>query len=190
MIFLISLLVCIILHELSHLIVAKKLDCGVDIFSIGFGRPFYRKEFKGTIYQVSPILLGGYCKLTDELIPTENKNGFSNLPYLKKVYIAIAGCATNILSGLLSLFLGKLFHNYYFAYFGLISISLGITNLLPIAPCLDGGYIVYLPLFLKIWKEKGLEKFAKSCRISFIILMTLNILCIPYLIYLIMKGML
>lgn len=186
--FLESLLISILLHELSHLIVAKKCGCKVDIFSIGFWKPFYRKEYKGTIYQITPLLFGGYCKLHDELTLSNDKDSFSNLPYLKKFYIAIAGCAMNILSGLIALFLGIKFMNYLLWYFGYLSIALGITNLLPI-PALDGGYIIYLPICLRIWgKEKGFKIFAKINRISFIILMALNVACIPWLIYLIRHG--
>jgi membrane-associated protease RseP (regulator of RpoE activity) len=97
----------------------------------------------------------------------------------------------NILSGILALYLGKKIYNFNIIYFGILSIALGISNLLPLAPCLDGGYLVYLPLAVKIWgKEKGYIYFSTACRISFIILMTLNILCLPYLFHLIRKGVL
>lgn len=188
MLFLICLLIIIFLHELSHLLVAKYCKCGVEIFSIGFGKPLYRKEFKGTIYQISPILLGGYCKLQDELKTTNNPHGFTNLAYRKKVAIALAGISTNIITGMICLLLGIIFKIYFLYYFGILSLSLGITNTLPI-PCLDGGYVVFIPIFTKIWgKEKGTQIFEKVNRISFIIIMALNIACIPYLIKLIIRG--
>lgn len=186
--FLVSLVICIFLHELSHLIVAKKVGCGVEVFSIGFGKPIYSFEWKGTRYNFTPFLLGGYCKLKDELNLSDSKDSFSNLIYRKKLTIAVAGCTMNIISGLLCLILSILFGKYFLWYFGYLSIILGITNLLPI-PCLDGGYPIYLPLCYKIYgKEKGMIKFAYINRISFIILMLLNIMCIPFLIQMIARG--
>ena len=186
--FLVSLIICILLHELAHLLVAKKCKCGVEVFSVGFGRAIIKKKIGETIYQLSWLWLGGYCKLAGELINSKNKTDFSNLSYRKKLYIIIAGCVINIITGLIALVLGAKLLNYSLVYFGLLSIVLGAGNLLPI-PALDGGYIVYLPLCTKIWgKEKGYEIFAKITHIGFIIIMTLNILCIPYLIHMIKLG--
>jgi membrane-associated protease RseP (regulator of RpoE activity) len=188
LLFLISLIICIVLHELSHLFVAKLVGCGIETISFGFGKPLFSFEYKKIRINITPILLGGYVKLKDELTINNDPDSFSNLHYRKKLAIALAGCAMNIISGLLSLFFGIYFDNYYLRYFGILSIVLGITNLLPI-PCLDGGYPVFLPLCYKIYgKEKGMEKFAIINRISFIILMALNLICIPYLIYLIKIG--
>jgi membrane-associated protease RseP (regulator of RpoE activity) len=130
-------------------------------------------------YRFNWFLLGGYCKLKDETIASKDKDSFTNLPYLKKFYISVAGCTINILMGLF-----MLSPNANISYFGYLSLVLGITNLIPLAPCLDGGYVVYLPLFLKIWgKVKGMKIFDKSVQISFNILMALNIICVPFLIY-------
>jgi membrane-associated protease RseP (regulator of RpoE activity) len=186
--FLGSLFFCILIHELAHLIVAKSVGCGVEVFSIGFGKPIYSFEWKGTRYNFSLFLLGGYCKLHDELTTSNDPTAFINLPYLKKFLIAMAGVTINVVIGTIAILLGKSLLNPILWYFGYLSIILGIGNALPLAPCLDGGYVVYLPLFIKIWGDKkGLEIFSKSCAISFKILMILNILCIPLLIHLILR---
>lgn len=183
--FLVSLIVCIVLHELSHLIVANLVGCGVEVISLGFWKPIFSFEYKKIRINITPILLGGYVKLKDELALSDAKDSFSNLPYLKKLAIALAGCTTNIISGIICLFIGKVTLNPHLWYFGYLSIVLGITNLLPI-PCLDGGYPIYLPLCIKLYgKEKGIEKFAIINRIAFIILIALNIACIPLILIMI-----
>jgi len=180
-VFLISLIICIFTHELGHLIVAKKCGCTVDIFSIGFGKPFYRKEIGNTIYQIAPVILGGYCKLKDEVKSSNEGDAFTNLIYRKKVMITIAGCLVNIISGLICILIGTKLNIWNLVYFGFISTSLGVTNLLPI-PALDGSYLYLVWLEKYMGKEKGYTLMEKLINIGFKILMILNILCIPYII--------
>lgn len=180
--FFINLILIIILHELGHLLMAKKVGGGVDIYSIGFGKPFYRKEYKGTIYQVAPWILGGYCKLRDELTNSNDSSAFTNLSYRKKIAISYAGVLINILSGLLIGWMGWYFRIYYLLYFGVISVSLGVTNALPI-PALDGSYPILVGLEKIYGKEKGYELMSKICRWGFVILMTLNIASLPWMFY-------
>jgi len=52
MFFFFSLLIAIVLHEAGHLIVAKLCKCKVEIFSVGFGKPLYKKQIKETAYQL------------------------------------------------------------------------------------------------------------------------------------------
>jgi len=185
--FLVSLLICIFTHELAHLIVAKKCGCGVDIFSIGFGKPIYRKEYKGTIYQITPLLLGGYCKLHDELTASADTTAFPNLPYHKKLYISLAGVVINMLIGLIFFLIGKSIHNYTLFYFGYLSFVLGATNALPI-PALDGSYPILVWLEKFYGKERGYELMSIICKVGFIFLMALQVACIPYIIYFIRAG--
>lgn len=181
--FLVSLIICIMMHEFGHLIAAKMCGCGVPVYSIGFGKPYLKYNFRGTEYRLSPILLGGYCNLEHELTYSRKKSAFSNLPYSKKVYITIAGCIVNIVVGLIILGIGAVWGNFDMIYFGTISIILGLTNLLPIAPCLDGGYLIFYPLCIKkLGKKKGTLRFEKLVKISFRVVMVINILSIVVLI--------
>jgi membrane-associated protease RseP (regulator of RpoE activity) len=66
-------------------------------------------------------------------------------------------------------------------------VGLGISNLLPI-PALDGSYPVLFLMEKIIPKKYSLQLIRYLVGWGFIILMTLNILCIPYLIYLIKTG--
>jgi membrane-associated protease RseP (regulator of RpoE activity) len=187
LLFLISLIIIIFTHEFAHLLVAKKCGCGVDIFSIGFGKPLYRKEYKGTIYQITPFLFGGYCKLRDELTISSDKESFPNQPYHKKLLIALAGVTINIIMGLMVLYLGRLFHMNKLIYFGYLSFLLGATNAVPF-PALDGSYPILVWLEKFYGKEKGYKLMALICRIGFIFLIALQIACIPWIIYLIKNG--
>ena len=180
-----SLLICIMLHELGHLIAAKMCKCTVIRYSIGFGKPIlWSKKIGETIYQITLWLLGGYCELKDELYYSRSKRSFTNLPYSKKFIISIAGIVVNVVTGAIATFIGLALYNNTLITFGVISISLGLTNALPIAPCIDGGYIVFYPIYIKKYgKKQGILKFAKVSQISFKILMWLNIVSIPFMIF-------
>jgi len=187
MLFLICLLICIFLHELGHLITAKLVKCKVEVFSIGFGKELFSFKYKGAKYRIALLPIGGYNKLQHELDYCKNKYALPNLPYTKKLLVLIAGCAMNIIIGLIAYFVGLKIVNYNLFYFGYISTILGITNLLPI-PALDGSYLILFLLEKIIPKKYALQLIRFLVTWGFIILMTLNIMFLPYLIKLIMKG--
>lgn len=187
MLFLISLLICILLHELGHLFAAKLVKCKVEVFSIGFGKELFSFNYKGTKYRLALFPLGGYNKLKDELKYSRSKYAFTNLRYRDKLIIVSAGCLINVIIGIITLYLGKQLQNYNLFYFGWLSLVLGISNFLPI-PALDGSYPILVWLEKFLGKKKGYLLMNKICKIGFIILMILNIACIPWLIKLIIKG--
>ena len=182
--FLSSLYICVIVHEFGHLIAAKLCGCGVPTYAVGFGKVLLHKKIGKTDYQFRLLPLGGFCELEDELTESSNPTAFTNLRYSKKLLISAAGCIVNIVSGLIVGLIGLRLLNKDLLYFGMISTSLGITNLLPIAPCLDGGYIVFFPLCIKLWgKSKGTLIFEKMVKISFKIVMWINYLSIIFCIW-------
>jgi membrane-associated protease RseP (regulator of RpoE activity) len=185
--FIVSLFFIILFHEGAHLIIAKLCKCGVEVFSIGFGKPIFKKKIGDTIYQFCPILLGGYNKLKDEIKCSKDPKAFSNLLYRKKFLIAIAGVTVNIIMGIICLIIGKNYHIYNLTYFGWLSLALGIGNTIPF-PALDGSYPILVWLEKFYGKEKGYQIMSRICHLGFIILMLLNILCIPLLIGLIKIG--
>lgn len=180
----ITLIIGTIMHEAAHYLAARLVKCGITIFSIGFGKSICHIVRNKIRYQVCWILLGGYCALKGELTHTKSKDAFINLPYRKKFIIAIAGCAANILIGALCMFIGLVVNSMLMWLFGYFNIILGVTNLVPFFPCLDGGYVVYLPLFFKLFgKRKGLKIFTKWNQISFNILMWGQAIMLPWIIY-------
>lgn len=70
------------IHEFGHFIASKMLGVGVDEFSIGFGPKIVQKKYKGTMYSLRWLPLGGYCAIEGEEATEENKN--SDTSYQKK----------------------------------------------------------------------------------------------------------
>jgi len=183
-----ALIITIFLHELGHLFMAKLCGCKVEVFSIGFWKPIlWWKKIKGTIYQISPWLFGGYCQLKDELSASNDKDSFSNLPYRKKVLISVAGCAINIILGAIFIPLGLFRANYNLYFFGFFNLTLGIMNMIPF-PTLDGSYLYLVWLEKFYGKKKGYALMNKLCKIGFISIMVLNVLSVPYIVWLWKTG--
>ncbi len=68
-IFVVAILASIGLHELGHMIPAKKFGGKVTQYFIGFGPTVWSKQVGETEYGVKAIPLGGYVKIVGMLPP-------------------------------------------------------------------------------------------------------------------------
>lgn len=105
---LIVLGILVFIHELGHFLMAKWCGIRVLAFSLGFGTPLFKKEYRGTEYRISAIPFGGYVKMAGEN-PEEAKEGaddeFTSKPVWQRALVAVAGPAANFISALLMLWL-------------------------------------------------------------------------------------
>ena len=99
---LITLAILIVVHEYGHYWVARR--CGVKVlkFSIGFGKPLWKRVSKsGTEFSVSALPLGGYVKMLDERegeVDEHLRNqAFNNKSLAARSAIVIAGPLANLL---------------------------------------------------------------------------------------------
>jgi regulator of sigma E protease len=100
--FLIAIGVLVAIHEFGHFWMARRLGIRVVRFSVGFGRPLWRrKAADGTEYALSAIPLGGYVKLLDERegpVPAEHlSQAYNRQPVWRRVTVLLAGPAANFL---------------------------------------------------------------------------------------------
>lgn len=104
-IFLLSFLV--VLHELGHLLVAKRLRVPVDRFSVGFGPRLFGVKAGGTDYCVSLFPLGGYVSMAHEEKGPDGQvtvtDFFSAQSWWKRSLIAVAGPGANLVAGFLAM---------------------------------------------------------------------------------------
>nr|WP_277929821.1 RIP metalloprotease RseP [Lysobacter sp. M15] len=98
----VSLGVLVTFHEFGHYWVARR--CGVRVlrFSVGFGRPLWKRLGRdGTEYVVAAIPLGGYVKMLDERegdVPADQLDGaFNRKSVWKRIAIVLAGPVANLL---------------------------------------------------------------------------------------------
>ena len=98
---LVTLGLLITFHEFGHFWVARKLGVGVLRFSVGFGRPLWRRLGKNnTEYVIAAIPLGGYVKMLDERegeVPQQDLGkAFNRKPVWTRIAIVAAGPVFNL----------------------------------------------------------------------------------------------
>lgn len=103
--FITAILILVSLHELGHYAVARLFGVKVVRFSVGFGKPFWKKQRGDTEWCLAPIPLGGYVKMVDT---REGNVAEADLPYAfdkqhpaKRMAIVAAGPLTNLVLAVL-----------------------------------------------------------------------------------------
>ncbi len=102
--FLLAITLLVAVHEFGHFWVARKLGVKVLSFSIGFGKPIWRKKPKGseTEYLISALPIGGYVKMLDERVeesidPVDLPRAYNRQPVWKRILILLAGPLANFI---------------------------------------------------------------------------------------------
>ncbi|MGD8589101.1 MAG: RIP metalloprotease RseP [Chromatiales bacterium] len=109
--FLVALGVLITVHEFGHFWVARRLGVKVLRFSIGFGRPLWKRigRVDGTEYVIAALPLGGYVKMLDEreapVDPKELQRAFNRQPLRVRSAIVAAGPLFNFLFAIIAFWL-------------------------------------------------------------------------------------
>jgi len=96
--------ILVLVHEMGHFLMARRLKVGVEKFSIGFGRPILRFVRNGVEYRLGWIFLGGYVKMKGENPDdplADAEDSFMTRPWWKKALIAFAGPLANLIFGML-----------------------------------------------------------------------------------------
>ena len=100
--FIVAISILVTVHEFGHFWVARRMGVHVLRFSVGFGRPLWRRQAaSGTEYVIAAIPLGGYVKMLDERegdVPADRlEQAFNRKPVLRRMAIVAAGPIANFL---------------------------------------------------------------------------------------------
>jgi len=107
--FLLAVSLLVTVHELGHYWVARKLGFKVLRFSVGFGRPLWKKVAGAdqTEYVFAAIPLGGYVKLLDEregpVAPEDLSRSFTRKKPWQRILVLLAGPGFNFIFAILIL---------------------------------------------------------------------------------------
>ena len=130
--FIFALGVLITFHEFGHYWVARKCDVRILRFSIGFGRPLWKKYFgrDKTELVIAALPLGGYVKMLDERegdVPVNEKHrAFNNKPLQQRFAIVLAGPVFNFLFAIIA---------YWIMY------MVGLTGIRPVVGAVEPSSI-------------------------------------------------
>src|SRR6188768_2617423 len=102
--FIIAVSLLVTVHEFGHFWVARKLGFKVLRFSVGFGKPLYKRVGAApdyTEYVIAALPLGGYVRMLDErdgaVPPADLPRAFASRPPWQRILVLLAGPAANIL---------------------------------------------------------------------------------------------
>ena len=84
----------IVAHELGHFVVAKLT--GVRVLEAGLGYPprIWGREFRGTIYSINAIPLGGFVRMLGEEDPSD-RDSLAAKPAWARLLVLGAGSGMN-----------------------------------------------------------------------------------------------
>ena len=99
LIFLGLLLVLVLVHEWGHFIVAKKAGCTVEEFGFGFPPKIAGRMWRGTLYSLNLLPIGGFVKIEGENMDEENPTptSFASKSASWRIAILCAGVAMNMI---------------------------------------------------------------------------------------------
>jgi len=130
--FIIAIGVLVTVHEFGHFWVARRAGVKVIRFSVGFGRPLWRRIGKdGTEYVVAALPLGGYVKMLgegaeEEISESERAQSFEAKSLAARSAIVVAG---------------PLF-NFIFAVFAFAVVQMvGVSGLKPVVGAVEASSI-------------------------------------------------
>ena len=137
--FLVGVSILVVFHEFGHYWVARR--CGVIVlrFSVGFGRPVWKRVFPGshTEWAVSWLPLGGYVQMLQDNMLRSNSTAemrastFESKTLLQRTLIVLAGPVFNLILAAL-LFAGAMM-------VGTPSIRATVAEVLPGSPAAAAG---------------------------------------------------
>lgn len=135
-VFLIVLSVLILVHELGHFLIAKRVGIKVEEFGFGYPPRLFSKRIGETIYSVNLLPFGGFVRLHGEELTekTEAKNAFWAKSKKARAAVICAGVIANFL-------LAVVVFSIVYSFMGIPTRTdhIKIVGLLPDSPAEEAG---------------------------------------------------
>jgi len=95
LLFIVSLLVVIVAHEMGHFIVSKRVGVAVEEFGIGFPPRLFGRMWKGTLYSINALPIGAFVRSRGENDP-DVEGSLAAQPAWRRLAVYAAGPGANI----------------------------------------------------------------------------------------------
>ena len=129
------LLVVIPIHELGHMLVARRFGFKVTEYFIGFGPRLWSRRRGEIEYGVKAIPAGGYVKIAgmnpyESVAPEDLPRAYASKPIWQRALVILAGPGSHFL-------VGAVLYFALFATYGNLDTNVVVVG--DVAPTLDGG---------------------------------------------------
>lgn len=123
----------IFVHELGHFATAKWF--GIDVIEFGFGFPprIYGIRYRGTVYSINWIPLGGFVRMLGEEDPSAD-NSFARQTPMKRAIVLLAGSFMNVLLAIIIFAL-----LFMTTHKTLMGGSISVVGIVPGSPAYEAG---------------------------------------------------
>jgi membrane-associated protease RseP (regulator of RpoE activity) len=113
--FALAILVSVSLHELGHMITAKRYGMKVTKYFVGFGPTIFSFHRGETEYGLKAIPLGGFCKIVgmtpqdDDVEPADQPRAMWRFPIWKRTVVMSAGSITHFILAVVATWFAAVF---------------------------------------------------------------------------------
>lgn len=120
-IFVITLIILILIHEFGHFLAAKKFGIKVEEFGVGIPPRILGKRIGETLYSVNWIPYGGFVRLLGEdepgsLTESEKSRDFRAKPVLQRILVVTSGVVMNLFLAWILFYVVLIFQNFKIIY--------------------------------------------------------------------------
>lgn len=117
-IFIFTLLVLVLIHELGHFLMAKRFGIKVEEFGFGIPPKIFGKKIGETIYSINALPLGGFVRLLgeDEIGGAQNPRDFRAKSVWQRITVVIAGVVMNLILAWLIFYSVIIYQNFKIIY--------------------------------------------------------------------------
>lgn len=119
-IFILTLLILVVIHELGHFLVAKKFGIKVEEFGFGIPPKIWGKKFGETLFSLNILPLGGFVRLLgedsiDKKILKDPRSFAAQKPW-RKILVVVAGVVMNLFLAWIIFYSVIIFQNFRIIY--------------------------------------------------------------------------
>jgi membrane-associated protease RseP (regulator of RpoE activity) len=113
--FALAILISVSLHELGHMITAKRFGMKVTKYFVGFGPTVFSFQRGETEYGLKWIPLGGFCKIVgmtpqdDDVAPEDQPRAMWRFPVWKRTIVMSAGSITHFILAVVAMWFAAVF---------------------------------------------------------------------------------
>lgn len=118
-IFIFTLLILVLIHELGHFLMAKRFGIKVEEFGFGIPPRFFGKKIGETVYSINALPLGGFVRLLGE----DNEGGkpisgrdFRTKSVWQRIIVVVGGVVMNLVLAWVIFYTVIIFQNFKIIY--------------------------------------------------------------------------